>query len=147
METDICTPEVARGFLEFINIQGFGLACHLGVLSGIPTIGIGKTLFHVDGIEKKSVKEKYTENCKKGGDYVHLVGDSGHVWGSVSTPRRASETNLVQAFRSTDTSANPIYVSIGMFSIHLRILWFFFSLLSSPPTLCSYFPLTDSNIA
>lgn len=71
--------------LSFIYLQGFGLACHLGVLTGIPTIGIGKTLFFVDGLDKKAVKTKFTENCKKGGDSVNLVGDSGHVWGSVST--------------------------------------------------------------
>ena len=31
---------------------GFGVASHLGVISNMCTIGIGKTLFHVDGIEK-----------------------------------------------------------------------------------------------
>ena len=31
---------------------GFGLASHLGVLSGIPSIGVGKKLFHVDGLEQ-----------------------------------------------------------------------------------------------
>lgn len=32
--------------------EGFGLASHLGVLSGTPCIGVGKKLFHVDGLEK-----------------------------------------------------------------------------------------------
>ena len=32
--------------------SGFGLASHLGVLSGIPCIGVGKQLFHVDGLTK-----------------------------------------------------------------------------------------------
>eukprot|EP01127_Copromyxa_protea_P003108 TRINITY_DN12978_c0_g1_i1.p1 TRINITY_DN12978_c0_g1~~TRINITY_DN12978_c0_g1_i1.p1 ORF type:complete len:243 (-),score=54.72 TRINITY_DN12978_c0_g1_i1:166-894(-) len=83
----------------YLHPRGFGLACHLGVLTGIPTIGIGKTLMYVDGLDKKSVKQKFVTHCKKGGDHVDLVGQSGHVWGS--------------AFKSTDTATNPIYVSIG----------------------------------
>jgi len=42
----------------YLHPRGFGLACHLGVLADIPTIGIGKTLIYVDGLEIKSVKKK-----------------------------------------------------------------------------------------
>ena len=35
----------------FATNEGFGLASHLGVLSGIPCVGVGKKLFHVDGLE------------------------------------------------------------------------------------------------
>ena len=31
---------------------GLGLASHLGVLSGIPCIGVAKKLFNVDGLSK-----------------------------------------------------------------------------------------------
>ncbi len=42
---------------------GFGLASHLGVLSGIPCVGVGKKLFHVDGLEKGLAhKEQVTAN-------------------------------------------------------------------------------------
>ena len=43
-------------------LAGFGLASHLGVLSGIPSIGVGKKLFHVDGIEQ-SPQHKQKVKC------------------------------------------------------------------------------------
>ena len=33
-------------------IIGFGLASHLGVLTGIPTIGVGKNMYFIDGMTK-----------------------------------------------------------------------------------------------
>ena len=35
-----------------MSCAGFGLASHLGVLSGIPCVGVSKKLYHVDGLEK-----------------------------------------------------------------------------------------------
>jgi len=81
-----------------LHPRGFGLASHLGVLTDIPTIGVGKT-FIVDGLDMREVKSKAVAACKKGGDWIPLVGDSGAEWGA--------------AFRSTNDSSNPIYVSVG----------------------------------
>jgi deoxyinosine 3'endonuclease (endonuclease V) len=82
-----------------LHPRGFGLASHLGVLIDIPTIGIGKNLLCVDGLEKSPVKTNFDLNCHKAGDHVKLKGQSKKTWGA--------------AFKSTKTTTNPIYISIG----------------------------------
>jgi deoxyinosine 3'endonuclease (endonuclease V) len=78
--------------------RGFGLASHLGVITGIPTIGCGKTVFAVDGITVNSVKG-LSSMLHQAGDKIFLTGNSGKVWGC--------------ALRATDDSINPIIISIG----------------------------------
>ncbi|CAH3105756.1 unnamed protein product [Pocillopora meandrina] len=83
-----------------LHPRGFGIACHLGVLTDIPTVGVAKTLFHVDGIKKDSKHAAQIKNClKSNGDSFPLIGDSGTIWG--------------KALRSTQESHNPIYISVG----------------------------------
>ena len=65
----------------------------------IPSIGVGKTVFSVDGLSAKGVKELAEKTLVKGGDTVDLVGESGKVWGV--------------ALRATDNAKNPLIVSIG----------------------------------
>ncbi|BBI30521.1 endonuclease V [Acanthamoeba castellanii medusavirus] len=76
-----------------LHPRGFGLASHLGVLSGIPTIGVAKTFLHVDGLDARSVKSAMRDGR------LPLVGSSGTEWGV--------------ALKSTKGSTNPIYVSVG----------------------------------
>ncbi len=69
--------------------RGFGLASHLGVTTGIPSIGCSKTVFALDGINKKSVRA-LSKTLKKGGEAVKLQGKSGKIWGAVySSPYQA----------------------------------------------------------
>eukprot|EP01133_Synstelium_polycarpum_P009126 gene9126-10702_t len=82
-----------------LHPRGFGLASHLGVLANIPTIGIGKTFFHVDGMSTKQVKIDFAQSCKQAGDHLDLCGDSGKVWGA--------------AVKSHANSTNAIFVSVG----------------------------------
>jgi deoxyinosine 3'endonuclease (endonuclease V) len=82
-----------------LHVKGFGLACHLGVLVDIPSIGCSKTVFSVDGITKKNVKELSKQYLIKGGDSYPLIGDSGTEWG--------------YAFKSNDDVTNPMIISCG----------------------------------
>ncbi|KAK2557144.1 Endonuclease V [Acropora cervicornis] len=83
-----------------LHPRDFGIACHLGVVTDIPTVGVAKKLFHVDGIEHNSQHADQIRNeLKVSGDSFPLQGSSGKIWG--------------KALRSTQESVNPIYVSIG----------------------------------
>ena len=57
----------------------------MGVEIDIPTIGVGKTVFSVDGLNKKNVREICDQNLKNAQDAIELVGKSGKVWGAVRT--------------------------------------------------------------
>lgn len=76
-----------------------GLACHIGVLLDVPTVGVGKTLFYIDGLGKEKVKEQCHQEIKNPGDISLLVGNSGKAWGA--------------AVRNSQGAVNPIFVSVG----------------------------------
>ncbi|KAL6076216.1 ENDOV Endonuclease [Balamuthia mandrillaris] len=82
-----------------LHPRGFGLACHLGVLTGLPMVGIGKTFLFVDGMKLSDVRKRVKDQCQRGGQWVELVGASGKVWGA--------------ALRSTDDTTSPVFVSVG----------------------------------
>jgi deoxyinosine 3'endonuclease (endonuclease V) len=48
-----------------LHNNSFGLACHLGVLCDVPTIGCSKTFFYIDGITAQSVEILMQEKLKK----------------------------------------------------------------------------------
>lgn len=102
-EVKINVPELTPQLIlidgnGILHSNRFGLACHLGVLANIPTIGCGKTVFSVDGINKFSVRDM-SKNLYKGGDFLYLKGKSENIWGA--------------ALRCTDISSDPIIVNIG----------------------------------
>ena len=39
-----------------LHTRNFGCASHVGVLFDVPSIGVGKTVFYIDGIKKEHVK-------------------------------------------------------------------------------------------
>ncbi|KZV19799.1 DNA repair ATPase-related family protein [Dorcoceras hygrometricum] len=77
----------------------FGLACHLGVLADLPTIGIGKNLHHVDGLTQSKVRQMLEAEEDSSKDVFTLIGASGSALGA--------------AIRSTRGSSKPIFISIG----------------------------------
>jgi deoxyinosine 3'endonuclease (endonuclease V) len=92
-----------------LHYRGFGLACHIGVAAGLPTLGVAKKLLCVDGLRRYMIQEiRDSGVLAKGGDFHYLVGNSGRTWGAV--------------MRSTDKSAVPVYVSSGhMISLETAI--------------------------
>lgn len=82
-----------------LHPRGFGLACHVGVMTNIPTIGVGKNFFVMDGLGMLQVKELSMEKCPNKGDSIDLVGDSGVTHGA--------------AMSTSDGGRRPIYISIG----------------------------------
>ncbi|XP_078701632.1 endonuclease V-like [Branchiostoma floridae x Branchiostoma belcheri] len=83
-----------------LHPSGFGIACHLGVLTDLPTIGVAKNPFTgFDGMTKEKHKNVSAEQLKKGGDSFLVVGTSGKVYG--------------RALLSKDGITSPVYVSVG----------------------------------
>ncbi|ESN97619.1 hypothetical protein HELRODRAFT_85315 [Helobdella robusta] len=82
-----------------LHKKNFGLACHIGVMLDLPTIGVAKKLSNVDGIEKNNSLRKKIENMQNCGDSIMLESSSGNVLGI--------------ALRSGVDSRNPVYISVG----------------------------------
>ncbi|XP_035003057.2 endonuclease V [Hippoglossus stenolepis] len=81
------------------HYREFGLACHLGVLSGLPCVGVAKNLLQVQGVNKNEEHQSQIAALQKGGDSFPLTAASGKVLG--------------KALRSSDKSSKPVYVSVG----------------------------------
>ena len=102
LDRNRCTPHVPQVILldgnGIFHSKGFGLASHFGVLCDIPTVGCGKTVFSVDGLNKASVRA-LSQTLQSGGDSVELRGRSGRVWGA--------------ALKCCDNTTDPLIVSVG----------------------------------
>ncbi|KAM9371347.1 endonuclease V [Phaethornis superciliosus] len=82
-----------------LHPRGFGVACHLGVLTDLPCIGVAKNLLHVDGLAKDELHKEQIRSLQREGDSFPLTGTSGRVLG--------------MALRSHHRSFRPLYVSVG----------------------------------
>lgn len=50
-----CVPRPLHPLAHSPPPPGFGVACHLGVLTGLPCVGVAKKLLQVDGLEKDAL--------------------------------------------------------------------------------------------
>ncbi|XP_026936743.1 endonuclease V isoform X6 [Sagmatias obliquidens] len=95
-------PELEVLFVDgngVLHHRGFGVACHLGVVTDLPCIGVAKKLLQVDGLENNALHKEKIRLLKAGGDSFPLMGGSGTVLG--------------MALKSHDHSTKPLYVSVG----------------------------------
>ena len=82
-----------------LHYREFGSASHIGLETGIPSIGVAKTLLCIFGFDEYIIKSKFRENCKNTGDSIPLIGNNNKTYGV--------------AYKSTKDTINPIYISIG----------------------------------
>lgn len=100
IKSEIFYPDILMidGF-GILHQREFGSASHTGYILNIPTIGVAKTLMCIDGLDEHLIKKEFKLKCLLKGDSINLVGNSGKIYGS--------------ALKSSDSTTNPIYVSIG----------------------------------
>ncbi|XP_031412163.1 endonuclease V isoform X2 [Meleagris gallopavo] len=71
-----------------LHQRGFGVACHLGVLTDLPCVGVAKNLLHVDGLAKDELHKEQIRSLQKKGDTFPLMGTSGAVLGMLRHPEK-----------------------------------------------------------
>ncbi|XP_062508091.1 endonuclease V-like isoform X2 [Corticium candelabrum] len=82
-----------------LHPRGVGLASHIGVCSDMPTVGVAKKLFHVDGIMRDEKHHEKVRQLNGKGDSFALLSTDGSVLG--------------KAVLSGPGCSNPVYVSVG----------------------------------
>ena len=84
-----------------LHPRGFGAASHIGVVCGVPTLGVAKKFLAVPDVDGKALKTSFSQKgvLESAGDAVPIVGTSGTLHG--------------YALRATKAAPNPVFVSAG----------------------------------
>lgn len=64
---------------------GFGLASQIGVLTGVPTIGVAKKFLAIDGLTRTSAADHVRSHCTARDQGIPWIGESGRLWGYALT--------------------------------------------------------------
>lgn len=112
-----------------------GLACYIGVKSGIPTIGVAKTYFEIhdnnsnssnERLTSKKLKEIARERLTKPQDHFFIYQDMNGNATVNQFNNNSSNTILGAVVKPCENVRNPIFVSVGHnISIHAAILWLY----------------------
>ena len=104
-----------------------GVACHIGLDTGLPTIGVAKNLHQIQEFgpqfNRDNVRERF-EQLSCPGEYIELATDKVRTKGKLSsllsrTPLMATAVSHLQgrvlgaAMKTSSESHNPVYVSVG----------------------------------
>lgn len=103
-----------------IHHRGIGIACHFGVLTNIPTIGIAKSLLLVDGMSRDTVDMKLED--MEVGSALELWGTSGRVWGHAYKTMKDKALYVSPGHRMSLDSAIGIVKAVWEKELHRKYL-------------------------
>ncbi|KAL9649875.1 hypothetical protein ABK040_011348 [Willaertia magna] len=84
-----------------LHQRGFGLACHLGVLLNVPTIGVAKKFLVIDGMTDDQINEIKENHLKEQHASFPLIGKSGKTHG------------MIYHSSSKKENFQPLFISLG----------------------------------